>query len=252
MKKIVSIILTAALITSLTACSAAQPSESKPEDNRVITVENPKDSPAEDIKDDIGDETESIPESIPESASEEEPGAEKTDEKIEDPEASEETSIPDQAAVPEKTETITLPLKEYPDGSYFTYDKMPCDDHDKCDWAGECNCVKFDRAIQAVGFAKYVYYEVTGKHASIDNKTNIDLDITADSAKSCLMGAPAGTYISAETNNELPHAMAVVDSNDKGITVYQANYGGKCLVSVMTLTWEEFAERFPHLDYYIK
>ena len=37
--------------------------------------------------------------------------------------------------------------------------------------------------------------------------------MTAESAKSCLMGAPVGTYVAAETNNELFHTMIVADSD---------------------------------------
>lgn len=262
MKKITTIILTAILLTSLTACNANEPSSSVPDGDKLINVIAPAQSDdktpesSADTEKETGekDEEQSAPEeSKTEDNSEDEKAPETAPEDKTD-NTEENKTDNEQTKAPEETKPASaLPLKDYPDGSYFTYDGKPCEDHSNCDWAGDdCNCIKFDRAIQAVGFAKYVYFEVTGKHVSLDNKTNIDLDMTAESAKSCLMGAPVGTYVAVETNNELFHTMIVADSGKDGITLYQANYGGKCRVSLMTLTWAEFAERFPHLDYYIK
>lgn len=260
MKKITSIILTAVLTASLTACSANEPNKSVPDEEKLINVTAPAqtdDKPSEgsdSTKKEMSknDEKQSAPEeSKTENNSEEEKAPAPEDKENN---SKENETDNEQTPAPEDTKPASaLPLKDYPDGSYFTYDGKPCEDHSECDWTGDdCNCIKFDRAIQSVGFAKYVYFEVTGRHISLDNKTDIDLDMTAESAKSCLMGAPVGTYVAAETNNELFHTMIVADSDKDGITVYQANYGGGCRVSLMTLTWAEFAERFTHLDYYIK
>lgn len=255
MKKITTIILTAILLTSLTACSANAPSDPADDGDKLINVVAPAQSDDKTPENsDDGTEKEA-PENDEEQSAPEESKTEDNSENEKAPETvPEDKTDNEQTKAPEETKPASaLPLKDYPDGSYFTYDGKPCEDHSNCDWAGDdCNCIKFDRAIQAVGFAKYVYFEVTGKHVSLDNKTNIDLDMTEESAKSCLMGAPVGTYVAAETNNELFHTMIVADSGKDGITLYQANYGGKCRVSLMTLTWAEFAERFPHLDYYIK
>lgn len=253
MKKITSIVLTAILAASLTACSANESSKS-PDEEKLINVTVP--AQTDDKSPEGSDETEKeTSENDEKQSAPEENKTENSSEKEKAPETvPEDKTDNEQTSAPEETETASaLPLKDYPDGSYFTYDGKPCEDHSECDWAGgDCNCIKFDRAIQSVGFAKYVYFEVTGKHVSLDNKTDIDLDMTAESAKSCLMGAPVGTYVAAETNNELFHTMIVADSDKDGITLYQANYGGGCRVSLMTLTWAEFAERFPHLDYYVK
>lgn len=255
MKKITTIILTAILLTSLTACSANAPSDPADDGDKLINVVAPAQSDDKTPENsDDGTEKEA-PENDEEQSAPEESKTEDNSENEKAPETvPEDKTDNEQTKAPEETKPASaLPLKDYPNGSYFTYDGKPCEDHSNCDWAGDdCNCIKFDRAIQAVGFAKYVYFEVTGKHVSLDNKTNIDLDMTEESAKSCLMGAPVGTYVAAETNNELFHTMIVADSGKDGITLYQANYGGKCRVSLMTLTWAEFAERFPHLDYYIK
>lgn len=263
MKKITSIILTAVLTASLTACSANEPGKSAPDEEKLINVtapaqtdgKSPESSDSTEKETSKDDEKQSAPEEskTDNNSSEEEKGPETVPEDITGNSEENKTDNEQTSASKETKPASALPLKDYPDGSYFTYDGKPCEDHSECDWTGDgCNCIKFDRAIQSVGFAKYVYFEVTGKHISLDNKTDIDLDMTAESAKSCLMGAPVGTYVAAETNNELFHTMIVADSDKDGITVYQANYGGGCRVSLMTLTWAEFAERFTHLDYYIK
>lgn len=256
MKKITTIILTAILLASLTGCrSVNEPSNSVPDDDKLINVIAPADTDEKTPESTADGENEKPEKDEEQSAPEDEKAPETAPEdKTENTDKNKTEDNNEQTAAPEKTENpaAALPLKDYPDGSYFTYDGKPCEDHLECDWTGECNCVKFDRAIQAMGFAKYVYFEVTGKHISLDDKTEVDADLTADTARSSLMGVPVGTYIAAETNNEKFHAMIAADTNENGITVYQANYGEGCRVSLMTLTWAEFADRFPHLDYYVK
>ncbi|MCM1166939.1 MAG: hypothetical protein NC299_04720 [Lachnospiraceae bacterium] len=254
MKKFAAFILTSVIFASLTACSRAEDNGGGlPDEEKLINVTAP--AAADEKPDEAPDGNESAPtENGDEQAPESEP--EESDDNESAPESAatddDKADADSEPTEPEKP-SIVLPLKDLPDGSYFTYDGKPCEDHSDCDWSGDdCNCVKFDRAIQAVGFAKYVYFEVTGRHVSLDDRVDIDLDMTAESARSCLMGVPVGTYIAAETNNELFHTMIAAASDKDGITVYQANYGGGCRVSLMTFTWREFADRFPHLDYYIK
>lgn len=263
MKKFTTIICTLAMLASLTACSSNEAANGEPIDNKQIVVNAPADS------------VDKAPESDPEDSSTESVTHEKTSDnnesKPDDPSgendktdtSSDSNSMENTDKTENKTEDKNeqantpaedkaLPLKQYPDGSYFTYDGNPCTDHDNCDWDVDCNCVNFDRSIQAMGFAKYVYFQVTGKHVSLDDKINVDADITAETAKTALMGVPAGTYIAVEQGNDRPHFMIVIDTDENGITVYQANYGGGCLVSTAYHSWADFAARFPHLNYYIK
>ncbi len=141
-----------------------------------------------------------------------------------------------------------MPLADYPDGSYFTKDGKECDDHSGCDWLHDCNCINFDGGIQAFAFARYVYFTNSGKH--LGSKTELNADVTAESAKSALKALPAGSYLGVRTKEGSPHAMIVISTSEDGITVYQGNYGGRCLVTAPTYTWEEFARRFPHLNDY--
>ena len=266
MKKFTTIICTLAMLASLTACSSNEVTSGEPVDDKQIVVNAPADS---------GDKTpESAPEDISADNVTDEKNSGNTDSKPDAEPSGEtgETSAPDESNSTENTDKdntenktenkneqtnapetdAALPLKQYPDGSYFTYDGKPCTDHDQCSWEVDCNCVNFDRAIQSMGFAKYVYFQVTGEHVSLDDKINVDADITAETAKSTLMDAQLGTYIAVTQSNDVPHFMTVVDTDENGITVYQANYGGGCVVRVSDYSWDDFAARFPHLDYYVK
>ena len=89
---------------------------------------------------------------------------------------------------------------------------------------------------------------MTGEH--LGSKTEVDADITAESAKAALKALPEGSYIGVQAKDGAPHAMTLISATDDNITVYQANYGGKCLVTAPTYTWEEFAGKFPHLNNY--
>ncbi len=43
---------------------------------------------------------------------------------------------------------------------------------------------------------------------------------------------------------EIPHSIIILSTDLKGINYYQANVGGKCLVSTGYKTWDEFADWF--------
>lgn len=265
MKKFTTIICTLAMLASLTACSSNEVPSGEPVDDKQIVVIAPADSVDKTPESESGDKTESVSDEKNSGNADSKPDADPSGE-------TGETSAPDEGNSTENTDKdntgnktedkneqtnapeagAALPLKQYPDGSYFTYNGKPCTDHDKCNWDVDCNCVNFDRAIQSMGFAKYVYFQVTGKHVSPDNRVEVNEDITAETAKSTLTGVPLGTYIAVTQGNDVPHFMIVVDTDENGITVYQANYGGGCVVRVTDFSWADFAARFPHLDHYVK
>lgn len=250
MKKFTTIICTLAMLAmlaSLTACSSNEKPREEFTDDKEIVVNAPTDSTPESVSDEKGtpESTSNEPSGETEDTSSESDIKENT-EIIENKENNEDSGEQTNGA------ETALPLEQYPDGSYFTYDGKPCTDHDQCSWETECNCVNFDRAIQSMGFAKYVYFQVTGRHVSSENSTEIDEDITGETAKSALMGVPQGTYIAVTQANGVPHHMIAVGTDESSITVYQANYGGGCVVRVSDYTWEDFADRFPHLDNIVK
>lgn len=262
MKKIAALIMTFAMLASLTACGkepADKPTsvpvqESVPEENapnEAADNENkdneesaPNETPDDENK---NDEEKSNNDDAEESKSDADP----TEENKADGSADKENKTGEakpEAPKAEETKTV-LPLAEYPAGSYFTKDGKACTAHDGCDWAvDDCNCMNFDRSIWSMGFAKYVYCSVFGRHVSEETKTEKNIDLTAATAKAELSELPAGAYISVLMYDGVPHHMSMMNADDNCITVYQANYGGRCLVSTMTLTWEQFAALFTHLD----
>lgn len=276
MKKLTPIILAIAMAASLTACSTTENDpQNNPDtstDNKIVQVDQnskPEEAPGEskDNNEDKDSSTDNKNDgSTPEGNTNGENNSndktdDKTDNKSEDNNENKDDNktdnntdnkTEDTAPPAEDNQTVALPLKEYPAGSYFTYDGKPCTDHSGCTWTTECNCVNFDLSIQSPGFAKYVYYKVTGKHVSLKDKTEMDIDLTAETAKSSLMGVPAGTYVAVQTNGDHFHAFIITGTSENGISVYQANYGGGCVVSAVTYSWADFAYRFPHLNYYVK
>lgn len=236
MKKMSAVLLTLLMLASLTACSEKQT------ENNALTANN----------------TQTVSESKPEETAKLEEVT-KT-ENAANSANSNEAAKPDESdkllisANPEETNNPVyagkhmLPLSDYPDGSYFTVDGKPCESHADCYWDGSCNCKVFDGSIQAFGFARYAYHEVHGKY--LTEKTAVDKDITAESAKEMFSSLREGAYIGVHTANDYRHGLVVISADDKGITVYQANYGGKCVVTTPTYSWAEFARRFPHVyDY---
>ncbi len=258
MKKLSAVIVTVLMLASLTACnnkpSQVPPSAEIIPESASESISEPNSDESADIQKSEGDsatsDTESVPtesntESVPTESNTESVSTESNTESV----PTESITDSDNSSLENKPVTSkTLPLKEYPVGSYFTKNGMPCDDHDSCDWSVDnCNCINFDRSIQSMGFAKYVYFTVTGKHVN-DNKIGVDADLTSQTANLELANLPEGAYIAVTQKNGVPFQMAKISSDDNGITVYGANYGGGCKVSVLTFTWEQFAEKFPHLD----
>lgn len=233
MKKITAIISAFVLLSAFTACSSGEMSQKTAPDGEINVV-------------DVSDTPAGLTESTTKQEERTEPEETENAKKTEEPAKPKDTSKQEEPFEP----AWTGALVEFPPGSYFTKDGKPCADHSGCSWTSDdCNCISFDRSIQAFGFAKYVYFKYNGKHVSEAEKTEKDEDITAASAKDYIMGLPAGTYLSVETARKGPHAMIVADTSESGIKVCQANYGGGCVVSVKTFTWEEFAKQFPHLNY---
>ncbi len=86
------------------------------------------------------------------------------------------------AAVSTKDTLISL-VKKFPQGKYWNHmgsdknapDKVtdtPCKTHKGCSWQeGECSCNSYDKAIQCMGYAYKIAYEITGVSARKFNKS---------------------------------------------------------------------------------
>lgn len=150
-------------------------------------------------------------------------------------------------------------MAEYPEGSYYSTTGEACTCHSGCDWTSNCTCIKYKDnngvsvASQCAGFAMQVYDVVMGRRYCNSESTRtktINQTLTASTAKKYLKGRAIGTYVRVKSGSTR-HSVAIISTSETGITVYQANYGGKCLVSYVTYNWEEFAQHFPYLYYYV-
>lgn len=176
---------------------------------------------------------------------------------------------------PDKSEGAINNVKtQYPEGSYFSFSGNECAVHDdNCDYYGGCSCKNWDGAIQCAGFARYVFHKVKGRlySSSIDEANvtgfgnrnyNIALgrdkafdgvSLTANTAKKYLQGLPTGTYVRVELKNSSSsypwHSFSVLETSNTGITVYEANVEGRCLVSINEYTWAQFANKYRLLFY---
>lgn len=161
----------------------------------------------------------------------------------------------------------TLPLAEYPEGSYFSYDGKACTCHDYCDWhshagyskdrcfntntgtSGNCIRYAYNATTQCMGFADYVFEQYNGVYRSSSNAVNQTLSsITRTSLKNYATnylkkGSHFRVYLNQTYGNGqyVPHSIVITDVSEDGISYYQANYGGRCLVSTGYKTWDQLA-----------
>ena len=164
----------------------------------------------------------------------------------------------EEATVYEARKTLTEIKREYPDGSYYTYDGGPCDCHSWCEYYSNCNCIKYDDSSQCVAFAKYVFYNLRGYKWINGSTTWLNItDATETKAKNALLGVPAGTYVLVKrAPGYEEHSLSVVATDSRNITVYDANSGycptnnksyNNCKVRYLTMSWKDFAAQYQYI-----
>lgn len=159
--------------------------------------------------------------------------------------------------------SISFPIPGYEVGKYFSKTGTECKCHGQlksdgtryyCDttWQGNCDCRVYSGGIQCHGFAKFVYNYIKGYDPSLTNK---NISLSPSSAKSMFLGMPKGTFLRLYVNgseaptsdNAVRHSIIISSTSSSGITVYHANYGGKCKIAITTFTWESFVSNYPYL-----
>lgn len=166
------------------------------------------------------------------------------------------------------TRATRLPLINYPVGSYFSYDLKECSCHSNCTYdlsdggynlpTYRCynkltgtsgNCKRFDGGIQCAGFAYYVFHQYTGTHCSSTNQIDGLSSITATSAKDYFFkNITVGSHVRGTLKSGYPHSIIITGFTNNSVSYYQANVGGKCLVSTGTKTWTEFASWYSSIS----
>lgn len=164
----------------------------------------------------------------------------------------------DGAALANAQCSVSLPLAEYPDGSYFSYNGKACTCHANCTYSipsgystSRCyntttsssgNCKRYNGGIQCAGFAYYVFKQYNGVDCGSSNEKS-GLSVLNDASLKFYFTSvvKVGGHARGNLNSGYPHSIIVTNITNDGISFYQANTNGNCNVSVATKTWTQLA-----------
>ena len=136
----------------------------------------------------------------------------------------------------------TIPLSEWPVGSYWTTDGKPYE-------YGKNSSKAFtDGAIQCADFAKYVYEQLWGNYKYGQKVAAVTLEGTSEDFKGINVGARIncdrrGSKIESEddfTTSIGNHSMILLSKTSSGIVVYECNHDDKCGIGMRTITYRNF------------
>ncbi|MBQ7647106.1 MAG: hypothetical protein IJS94_07545, partial [Clostridia bacterium] len=155
---------------------------------------------------------------------------------------------------------VSLPLKEYPPGSFFTKNGKACSCHydnsiDCIANGSRCNCLRYVTingkkvdllGTQCFGFARYVQYRVFGYHDASSSKfysvgSLSKGKVTESAVKNLIQKSKPGAHIRFKLSSS-SHSAVLMSYDGKGFTVYHANAGGDgveskpCVVSTKYYT----------------
>lgn len=158
----------------------------------------------------------------------------------------------------------TIPYSPYAHNKYFnTSINSPCSCHPNdsyCANLGSCgNCKFFNGGYQCVAFAHTVHNKIWG-NCGTKNSRYYDIH-TAALAREVFWNIPSGTNVrvalrGSYTNSSLPddsivsqdsfkkHSFIVANVSESGVTVYEANWPGACIIKYVTLSFSDIAERY--------
>lgn len=137
---------------------------------------------------------------------------------------------------------IQMLHRQYPNGSYYSTTGSACTCHSWCEPYSNCTCIKFDNASQCDGFARYCYYCYNDEHVDYydSDYSGSTVTLNTDNLYSYLQAIGNCAYIRGYTLSGSIHSVFVVSYSDEDVTVYQANYGARCLVKYETVSYSNF------------
>ena len=153
------------------------------------------------------------------------------------------------AAVP-----ISLPLAEYPVGSYFSTSGSPCTHHGNCidtlNSGRPCGCRVYDGGIQCRGFAKYASDQYAHRSSwttpAGDMRSGVSLS-TASKAKTFYSSLSFGAYVALNG-----HCIVVLRTDSTSVYSYECNNGdNSCRVTTYSRTFSDISRDYGTLDYSI-
>ena len=136
----------------------------------------------------------------------------------------------------------TIPLSDWPVGSYWTTDGKPSDKD------GSTSIKLADGSKQCAGFAKYVYEQIWGSYTYGHKVTAVTLEGTS----SDFDGISVGARINCDrrkkkiegdpdfTTSIGNHSMIILSKTSNGIVVYECNHDDKCGIGMRTITYRSF------------
>ncbi len=127
---------------------------------------------------------------------------------------------------------VTL-IKKFPHGKYWNHTgkndpdsvtDSPCSSHYGCDYHGGCSCNSYGGAIQCMGFAAKLSYDITG----------VDRNSYEESRTLDLSKLRVGDIIRADG-----HSVVVTGVNGNNVSIAHCNYGANCIIR-----WETVNKSF--------
>ncbi len=124
-------------------------------------------------------------------------------------------------------------IRKFPHGKYWNHTgknnpdsvtDSPCASHYGCDYFGGCSCNSYGGAIQCMGFAAKLSYEITGV-----DRNSYEESRTLDVSK-----LRVGDIIRADG-----HSVLVTGVNGNNIAIAHCNYGANCIIR-----WETVNKSF--------
>lgn len=124
---------------------------------------------------------------------------------------------------------LTAIVKKFPDGKYWNsvgkskndpdgVTSTPCRSHSNCSWNKSCDCNNFDNAIQCMGYAHKIAYEITG----VKPRNNFTKSTTLKASS-----LRVGDIIRYRWNG---HSLCVTGVKGTKISFTDCNWVGKCQI----------------------
>ncbi len=140
---------------------------------------------------------------------------------------------------------------------YFSETGKACKCHgrDTCGFASDCTCLGVSSAWQCKGFALHCQNKLFGynEKSKPDEFINIGSigkgKLTTSNLKKLISASPIGSHIRTYASE---HSMILIEKNDKGFTIVQANgsnneeYGqwSPCRIGTAKYTWQEYLDSY--------
>lgn len=148
----------------------------------------------------------------------------------------------------------SLPLSEYPSGSYFTYNGEACTNHGTgtCSYTGGCNCKYYDNSIQCMGFAKYASDQYAHRSSwSLPSGDSSTTRVTLSTDSEVLVyfsSLPKGSYLRlANSSGVEVHSVVTIYVSNSTVQTYECNYSGACQVSVESRSLSSFRSSYRYV-----